>query len=430
MSQKYWTQNVRGKWIYRRRVPTELVPLVGKPIVQVSSKTSVLSEAAPILARIHDETEAWWAALASGQAAAGADEALDRFERTVKLARSMGLSYRTRSERGDDIVDLVQRLEALAARGLVDNEAAVDAALGGVERPPVLLSTMFEHYEKHVGDRLLKKAPDQVRKWRNPRLKALRNFLDVIGDKPIAHVTREDGLAFRSYWLDRLRDEGLDPGTANKDIGHISQMLDTLSDAWRLDLRRPLAGLRVSGEHHNPRIAFSVADVERLLTPGAFGELNPQATAIACLVPLIGIRPSEACNLSAERIRLAHNIPHLVVDSEGREVKTRHARRDLPLIGRALEIMRLHPDGFPRYRGKPDSLSALVNKTLRDRGLCPTPGQTIYSGRHAFKDRLIAVEAPERVQDSLMGHRPREIEYGSGPSLEQKARWVAQLWPI
>lgn len=42
--------------------------------------------------------------------------------------------------------------------------------------------------------------------------------------------------------------------------------------------------------------------------------------------------------------------------------------------------------------------------------------------------RLIAIEAPPRVQDALMGHAVGEIEYGAGPSLEQRAAWLARVW--
>jgi hypothetical protein len=45
-------------------------------------------------------------------------------------------------------------------------------------------------------------------------------------------------------------------------------------------------------------------------------------------------------------------------------MKTDDSRRDIPLVGVALKVMRKHPDGFLRYRDKADSLSALVNKAF------------------------------------------------------------------
>jgi hypothetical protein len=33
-------------------------------------------------------------------------------------------------------------------------------------------------------------------------------------------------------------------------------------------------------------------------------------------------------------------------------MKTDDSRRDIPLVGVALKVMRKHPEGFPRYRDK------------------------------------------------------------------------------
>lgn len=251
----------------------------------------------------------------------------------------------------------------------------------------------------------------------------------VIGDKALAALTRDDGLDFRAWWLDRVEDGGLEPGSANKDLGHLAKMLDALNEAWRLGLQNPFSGLRLSGDRHTPRIAYDAAFVrEHFLAAGALGGLNADARGIVVLVAATGMRPSEAAGLLPERIRLSDNIPHVQIRPDGRQLKTRASARDMPLVGVALELMREFPGGFPRYRETPDSLSATVNKALGAAGLRPTPGHTLYSLRHTFKDRLIAIEAPPRVQDALMGHAVGEIEYGAGPSLEQRAAWMALVW--
>jgi len=67
--------------------------------------------------------------------------------------------------------------------------------------------------------------------------------------------------------------------------------------------------------------------------------------------------------------------------------------------------MKLHPGGFPRYRDKAASLSALANKVRANKKLMPTSEHSLYSLRHNFEDRLTAIEAPEKVIASLMGHK-------------------------
>lgn len=58
--------------------------------------------------------------------------------------------------------------------------------------------------------------------------------------------------------------------------------------------------------------------------------------------------------------------------------------------------MTLQPAGFTRYRGKADTLLALVNSVMVGHNLLPTPKHTFYSLWHTFEDRLMAVEARKR----------------------------------
>ena len=109
------------------------------------------------------------------------------------------------------------------------------------------------------------------------------------------------------------------------------------------------------------------------------------------------------------------------------EMKTDQSRRDIPPVGVALMAMRERPDGFPRYRDKPDSLSVLVNKALETRGLRPEAGQSPYSLRHTFEDRLTAADAPDKIIASLMGHKWSRPRYGVGPSLEHKRDWLNRI---
>jgi integrase len=89
--------------------------------------------------------------------------------------------------------------------------------------------------------------------------------------------------------------------------------------------------------------------------------------------------------------------------------------------------MKLRPEGFSRYRDKSSGLSATLNKYLSENGLRPTRDHTVYSLRHSFKDRLVAVEAPDSLIDSLMGHKTYKPKYGKGPSLELKLKFLQRI---
>jgi hypothetical protein len=97
------------------------------------------------------------------------------------------------------------------------------------------------------------------------------------------------------------------------------------------------------------------------------------------------------------------------------------------LVGIALEAAKRHPDGFSRYSNRTGTLSQTINKFLRVNKLQPTSDHTVYSFRHGFQDRLTAVEAPDRIQADLMGHRYVRERYGAGPSLAQKAEWLSRV---
>lgn len=108
-------------------------------------------------------------------------------------------------------------------------------------------------------------------------------------------------------------------------------------------------------------------------------------------------------------------------------LKTEDSRREIPLVGAALAAMKTRPNGFPSYRDRSASFSALVNKYLLNHGMRPTKQHSLYSLRHSFKDRLVAAEAPDSLIDNLMGHRTGKPKYGKGPPLELKLKFLESI---
>jgi hypothetical protein len=72
-----------------------------------------------------------------------------------------------------------------------------------------------------------------------------------------------------------------------------------------------------------------------------------------------------------------------------RALKTKHSKRIIPLVGVSLEAFGAFPNGFPRYADNP-TLSATINKYLRENGLLETAEHFLYSLRHSFEDRMLA----------------------------------------
>lgn len=300
--------------------------------------------------------------------------------------------------------------------------------MGGEKPPALLLSGLLDEFESLESQSLLAMSENQRKKWRNPKKRAIANLIEVVGDKEISALTRDDAVSFRIWWQKRLAGEGLDIGTANKDIGHISKMLYTVDMTHQLKLDPVFKSLRLSGEVVAQRAAFEASFVQdQIINSGALAGLNDEARRIVMPIADTGPRLSEAANLLPENIRLNDSVPHVQVRPAGRKLKTEHSAREIPLVGCALAAMELQPEGFPRYRDKAASLSAIVNKVMSNNKLLPTPDHSLYSLRHTFEDRLTAVEAPGKVIASLMGHKWIRPKYGSGPSLEQKRDWLQKI---
>ena len=422
--------NRDGVWYLVRRVPAEFAHLDRRGLVRISTNIAVADDPRAVRATetvriLGGELDAYWRGMRDGQSA----EARIRFEAAQARARALGFVYQTAPElAAGPLQTILDRIDNLLRRDVVEDELDVAAVLGGEKRPALRLSGLLTEFEALQRSSLEQMSPDQVRRWRNPKRRAIDNFLAVIGDKDLAEVSRADAVAFRRWWQNRITAEDLDIATANKDFSHLSKMLHTVDMAHELGLKRPFSRLRIEGAVRRQRAAFTAEHVQaKILRAGALDELNDEARDIVYLIADTGLRLSEAANLLPEAIFLDAEIPFVRVQAAGRKLKTDHSARDMPLVGAALDAMRRHPGGFPRYRDKAASLSALVNKALAARGLLPSDDHSLYSLRHTFEDRLTAIEAPEKVIAALMGHKWIRPKYGTGPSLAQKHEWMTKI---
>jgi hypothetical protein len=93
----------------------------------------------------------------------------------------------------------------------------------------------------------------------------------------------------------------------------------------------------------------------------------------------------------------------------------------------ALEAMRRHPNGFPRYFDQGDNFSAAAMKHFKKHKLLPSAKHSIYSFRHSFKDRLKAAEAPEELIDELMAHAIEKPQYGDRYGLKLKLKYLQAI---
>ena len=418
---------MRGKtWHLRRRVPARFAPVEPRREVWVSLKTDSRQQATKKAPAVWDSLVAGWEAQLAGRSEDGAA----RIEAARAIAASHGLSYKPVRDLEDlPLEELLARVEVLQRRDGTVNAVAAPAVLGAVEVHLMTVSEALSEYWRLTPDRVRGKSADQKRRWENPRKKAIGNFIDVVGDRSIAALTRADFLEFRSWWLERIAEENLTPNSANKDLVHLSDVLRTVDELKGLGLDLPLHKLTLKEGDKAERVPFSDDWIrEKLLAEGALSGLNEEARAILVGMINTGYRPSEAAGLTADRIRLDHEVPHLMIASdETRQIKNKTSRREIPLTGVSLEVFRAFPSGFPHYREKPATLSATVNKYLRENGLMESDRHVMYSLRHSFEDRMLRGRIDERIRRELMGHSLGRQKYGQGGGLAFKAGELARI---
>lgn len=292
----------------------------------------------------------------------------------------------------------------------------------------IKVSGMIEEYQRINATELAAKSPLQRRKWLGQRQTALDLFLGLIGeDCAIEALTIQHAHKLRAHWQQRVLSGTVTAASANREMRHVSGLYSTIRAFHQLDVKNPFSCLNIRGDGDGKRVAFDADFVrEHFLAEGKFADVNEQARRIVYLIIETGLRLSEACALTKETIHLDAPIPYIEVAANGRSTKTKKSVRKIPLVGVALEAMRLQPNGFPRYYDNFSVASATINKALIELGLRPAGDRstTLYSLRHTFVDRLKAVEAPRDIQEDLMGHTHM---YGEGTSLEHRYRWLKKI---
>jgi integrase len=428
MSDGQYLTKRNGVWHYYRRVPVDYAHLDKRGDIKLSTKIKVAQDragtkAGRVAARLNATQEAYWRGLADNKAS----EARQVYADAVKLARSLGLDYLPPAAWSQQpISEVVARIEMAAVDGRMDNPSLRKAILGGVAKPEITLSSLFTEYEATQRTKNSKMSPDQLRKWTSAKKRAVEILVEQKGDKALHELTRDDALSYADWWEDRIIAGEVNAGTANKNISHIGGMIRAVTKRLQLRLDNVFAGTRIEGGRDGNRKPFEI-DFIRNVILGQLADLNDEARDAVYLVMETGARPSEIINLSKARIVLDAPIPFIRIEAEDRLLKTEHSERDVPLVGMALDAMRRHPEGFPRYFDKGSNLSATLMKHFKTHKLLPSDKHSIYSFRHSFKDRLKAAEAPEELIDELMGHATDKPKYGDGYGLKLKLKYLQAI---
>lgn len=410
----------------RKRVPSRYREIEAREFVWISLHTDSETQARIKAPTIWQEMiEAWEAKMVGASADAEA-----AFASAKNLAARRGFRYLPAQEVAKlPTEEILRRVEAVAKRSRPGRPDMLEAAalLGGAKEPKFTVSKALTSYWTVADDKTLGKSADQIRRWENPRKKAVAGFITSVSDKPIDEITTEDLLSFKASLAARVRAGEIVPSSANKDLIHFLTVIEDVARSKNIALGFNRTKIMFKTEDADHRPPFTEKWIrEKILAPGALDGLNPEARAILLGMINTGYRPSEGAQLTAAQIRLDGPVPHISIEPVTRALKTKHSKRIIPLVGVSLEAFRAFPNGFPRYADNP-ALSATINKYLRENGLLETEGHSLYSLRHSFEDRMLAAGVDERIRRDLMGHALQRMRYGDGAAMEHLQTVVSSV---
>ena len=406
---------LHGWYYFNRRVPSDLKEYDNRTYVRISLKTDSRKEAIRLSSMQNEHIEAYWAQLISTNQKFNSSN-WKSFNRQGRIARFIpsGSEHALQS----------------SGSGIIYPKPTIKTQSGHLTSE-LSLSQALEKYWRFEKPKTLNKSPNQIRKWENPRKLAIKNLIACIGDIPLQAITREDMLTFREWWLTRMATEELSARTVNKNLVLLKTIVESLNDNLNLsmDTKQLFKRMFLPDDSQEQRLPFTKEFItESLLNPSNLKGLNEQAKWVLHAIAETGAGISEQVGLMPEDIILNHPIPHIIiVPRHKKALKTKYRKRVIPLVGFALDAFKACPEGFTQYRDRPDSLSGVIGSFLREKKLLPSSQHSVYSLRHSFQDRLLAVNAPDRVQADLMGHKFNRPSYGEGASLEQKFDWLEKI---
>ncbi|WP_017932542.1 site-specific integrase [Robiginitomaculum antarcticum] len=417
-----------ARWHYVRRVPREYEFFDTRGTVYKSLKTVSLELArARRDALIEADNQFWASVMASDTLPT--DIARRSYKSAQRRAMAKGFVYTPVQDLADvaTLADIIDRLKAISTDPVPDKKEA-DAVLGLVERPAVKISKAMELYcDEIVVSELLGKSEEQKKSWRKVKMRALNNFIKVVGDLPMNKINRDHARKYYNWWAARVAPKDgskpLTTNSANRDLGNIRKLY---REFWEYEgdenRDNPFRKLGFAKQPSKDVPCFSDEFVRtRFLEPGIFDGLNAEATLIVYAMIETGCRPSELSNIVPENIKLDAEVPYIQIRSRlDRQLKAVASSRDIPLVGCALEAFKRAPNGFPRYRNKGNVMSKAIMDGLRVRGLQVTPDHRLYSLRHSFEKRMLEAGLDYGLQCLLVGHKNSRPSYGDGGSMKYR----------
>jgi len=258
-------------------------------------------------------------------------------------------------------------------------------------------------------------------------------IIKVLGNKSIKSYTSIDASKFRDW----LIEQGMSLSTVKRVFSSVKAVINLTIQEYGLDINNPFSKTYMPDiDDKQYRESIPTETIKHIQS--LCREYDDDLRWLVALLSDTGMRLGEGVGLLKSDINLDCEIPHInLVPHPWRRLKTKASERYIPLTKQAQwacqRILEHNKDSlfaFPRYASptgcNANSASAALNKWLKEKLSKP---YVIHGFRHAFRDRLRAVECPSEIIDQLGGWSLRSIGegYGRGYDLDVLHKWISKI---
>lgn len=290
---------------------------------------------------------------------------------------------------------------------------------------PVLLSEAFAVYlDNHQKGKDKRFADAQLQHW--------IKLINLLGDKPIKGVTREDARRYRDHRLA----SGVTPSTVAREITVIRAVFTKAIRELSLGIPNQFSGLEIANSNRNAHDRLPYAPEEIALLVNEALKIDDEQRRMVIALAFTGARLAEIAGLRKQDLDLVNQSIH-IKPHKSRSLKTDQSAREVPLLPIALKALEAQAQSvagaylFPSYTSnegcKADSASATLNKWARKF----VPERSMHCFRHALRDQLRSVVCPESIAKEIGGWSASHdvsVQYGQGYPLEIKRDWLSRAY--
>lgn len=314
---------------------------------------------------------------------------------------------------------LTQRLDAIWLQEDIGTAVNLQSLLGATNTRPKKLSEIADEYVALKGIQ------------ENPTISSVKMLAKLSGDITVDAYLRQDARNFVSSMLT----QGNKTTSIRRRLNCLTAVFNYAYSEYDYSGQNPFSQVRIpkEGMDASKRIPFVVGEMADL-----YAAAMASGKRLRMAVPILGetgCRIAEVIGLRISDIAEdCHSIR--IVAHSARRLKTPCSTRTLPLVGQARVAMQLlvknHTSDylFPEYLRDDTILATHAGNTLNKWMKQAFGGKTAHCLRHAFRDRLRAVECPLELLDALGGWSSvgsSGSKYGSGYDLSQKTTWLEKI---